>query len=140
MLVLLAEYKFTTCEEYIALKESQLSLLNELESIQKELDDVNRLITIEKFYHEPSLILSISKSPNGVSNWLGRVKVPKELHAYFQIGERERFYLNFIICLSERYSDKSDPELLELAKQKAQANIQARLDASNLGYLHKKLK
>jgi hypothetical protein len=131
MLLLLAGYKFCSDDEYSYLKKKQSDLENQLEAIQQELINVNYSINIEKFYHEPHVILSIEKLPNGTRKWKGRVKVPEHLLFHFKIEDRKRLYLTFHVCPADEFAEKTDPVLIEKAKIKAQNTIKERFNRTS---------
>jgi hypothetical protein len=93
------------------LQDRKKTLGDQLLSIEAELHSIDEQIAIIQNYYEPKVSISISKYTNGSERFIGRFK------ATFPDGTSKQVAIN--LGPIGRFTGKSDPKLIELAKKKA---------------------
>ncbi len=99
-------------QEHKKTLEMQLSnITSELSNITSELQNIDEQLDILESYFNPKVSISVSKYPNGSERYIGRFK------AIYPDGTSKQVAIN--LGPIERFEGKTDPKLIELAKQKA---------------------
>lgn len=93
------------------LQERKKVLEIQLNETSKELKSIEAQLDVLGGYFYPKVSISVSKYPNGSERYIGRFK------ATFPDGTSKQVAIN--LGPIERFEGKTDPKLLELAKEKA---------------------
>jgi hypothetical protein len=93
------------------LRERKRTLDGQLIDIKKELDTINNQLKVLEGFLDPKVSISVSKMPNGSDRYIGR------FIATYPDGTSKQVSVN--IGPVERFDGKTDPRLIEVAKEKA---------------------